>query len=367
MAVQFVEVAGVERYHWDPDTGMGAIDWRALAPPQDAHLKALDDHFLGARLVGPLLPWWDKFGSDEEAKGSPGSVHAVVAEALAPWSDVGPALTNNTNVTLSRPINFHVVAQVCMKGGLPPCKDVPGSLFQWEPQHDFRPLRHLMAWRRWGWPSDRFVFECALGRVLAEPSLYDGKSGNQRHYGWDLLLLAESLATPLCAGVAAITAAIQKILDVLWSKKGSNFITLNLVAGKDHGYLPICSWQHAVLVRALGRLLRRGWPDPRVATLYKIGILGLDAMRQPGTFTWVKDWDPASGQTMPSETLYGGTSTWTASTYAESLDLVKANSADRAVYLGQFVAHSSALKYDKNHPSNYDAAAHALITARLAA
>jgi hypothetical protein len=350
-----------ETFSYDTETGKGQVVWRAETPPWDAHLKALDDHFLGARLLGPLKPWLDPGGSTEQ-HASPGSVHAIVAECAAPWASVADSLLHNAQVSLARPINFPQVGQVCMGGGLPPCAtSIP--TFEWDPMHDYRPLRHLMAWRRFGWPSDLFLAQCAVARVIAEPSLYDGKQNNQRYYGWDGRLLAECLGVPQF-DTAEVRGAIQKLIDLLWAKHGPNYITLNTAAGADHDHLPVCSWQHCLLADFFELLIRRGWADPRVLELYKAAMKGLDAMRQPGTFSWVKDWDPATGATMPAETVYSGTSLWTACAYARSLDVlgVGGMAKDRAAYVQEFAMHSAALDpKDKN----YDAAADALIVCQL--
>jgi hypothetical protein len=272
-------------------------------------------------------------------------------------------LLDNANADLARSITYPAVLQVCWKGGLPPCPTV--GPFQWEPPHEFRGLRHLLAWRRWGWPSERVLAAGAIGRVLGEPYIMQGKSNSQRAYGWCLLLLTEALSTPL-GQAKEVVDGITKLLDILTTKAAAApcGVLPNTDAGADHDFLPFCSWQVAILAKALGRLVRRHWPDPRAAILYKACVKLLDWMREPGTWSWVKDGDPATGATMPAESLYEGTSLWTACTTAESFDLVTANSADRRTYIAQFVAHSAALKpTDKN----YDAGAHALIAARLAA
>jgi hypothetical protein len=355
-----ITVAGAfETFNYDDQTGAGEILFRSSAPPWDAHLKALDDHFLGARLLGPLKPWHDAGGSTEQ-HASPGSVHAIVAECLDGWAHVGPALLANAKTSLARPINFPLITQVCMGGGLPPCAtSIPA--FQWDPMHDYRPLRHLMAWRRFGWPSDLFLAQCAMARVIAEPSLYSGKSDNQRWYAWDGRNLAECLGTKLDG--PELRNAISQLVQVIWDKHGPDWLTLNAEAGKDHGFLPVCSWQHAELCNFFELLIRRGWTDARVLELYKAGMKGMDAMRQPLTWSWVKDWDPESGETKEADSLYNGTSLWNACCYARSLDVLPAMAVDRADFLQHFLDSSDALKpTDKN----YDAAAHALIAHQLA-
>lgn len=345
----------------DEAAGVGQIDWRASKPPFDAHLKTMDDHFLGARLLGPCKPWVDDVASTNE-KGSPGSVHAIVSEALLPWIDVGPSLYANANTSLARPANF-TDGQVCWTGGQPvdgKCPQAP--IYAWDPQHEFRGLRHLLAFRRFGWPSDGYLAGCAINRVLHEPRIMEGTSDNQREYGWPLLLLTESLST-LLGQHPSVPAGLNKLIDVLWGKHGSNNLTLNIAAGPDHGYLLVCSWQHAVLTRALGRLVRRGWNDPRVAQLYKIGMKVLDQMREPGTYTWWKDWDPITGDHLEAATPYMGTSLWTACAYAESLSVLTAGADFRKSYLIGFMEESDAMKPAHKY---YDPAAHALLSKLVA-
>lgn len=347
---------------YDPVTGTGTIASRAADPPWDAHASALDDHLLGARLLGPLVPWKDAGGSTGLA-GSSGSVHAVVAEALGQTLDgaLHAALLDNARASLKRAANFACACRVCWTGGLPSPdgKCASGAVFAWDPQHEFRGLRHLLVWRRFGWESERLLAASAIGRVLGEPYIMEAKTGNQRAYGWPLLLLAESLGTPLGQAPEA-QAGIVHLLDVLWNQHGADFVTLNKAAGADHGFLPVCSWQHAVLTRALGRLVRRNFPDLRTAWLYKVAMRGLDSMRQPGTFSWWKDWDPATGSHLDAATVYGGTSLWTACAYAESLDVLTAAAPDRRAYLLGFMEQCEQLD-PKN--KGYDAASHALLAA----
>lgn len=365
MSVLRVETDSEIFWH-DTDTGVGGIEWRSTLPPRDAPLDLLDDHFLGARLAGPLKPWLDTV-ANVQMKSSPGSLHAIHAESLAPWELVGPSLLANAQRDLARPVNYQS-GQVCVGGGRPPCStSVP--IFHWDTQHEFRGLRHLMAWRRFGFPSDYFLAECAISRIVNEPTLYDTPK-NQREVGWPLLLLVESLDTPLATADSGVAASIVKLTERLWGTHGDNYLTLNTDAKPDHDSPddpdlkgePVCSWQHAVLTRALGRLVMRKWPDPRVAVLYKAGLRGLDAMRQPDTFTWWVDWNPETGAHKDVVTPYMGTSLWVLAAYVESLRIVESMREDRRSYCFGFAARSNALKpTDKN----YDPATAALVAACL--
>ena len=359
---QHIVATEAETFWHDDETGVGGIEYRAHTPPLDTPLASLDDHFLGARLLGPLKPWLDTV-ANVQMKSSPGSLHAVHAESLAPWDLVAPSLLANAQKDLARPVNY-LTGQVCMGGGRPPCStSIP--IFHWEPQHEFRGLRHLMAWRRFGWPSEKFLAECAVSRVLNEPTLYDTPK-NQREVGWPLLLLAEAASAAWYDGDAllgAIASKVTKLVDLLWATHGDNYLTLNTNAKADHDFLPVCSWMHAVLTRALGRLVLRGWPDYRVAVLYKAGLRGLDAMRNQEVGNWYVDWDPATGATKVAPTPFAGTSLWTACAYAESLRLVESMQEERRAYVESFMSKSASLKAtDKN----YDPASHALLMACLA-
>lgn len=322
-------------------------------------LAALDDHYLGARLTAPLKkPWLDE-NDNVQIGSSPGAVPSVWVEGLDSWENVQATVEANRAKSLARPINY-MDTQVCMGGGLPPCATKIPS-YQWEPQHEFRGLRHFICWRRWNHTDDLTLARCAISRIINEPTLLKPPH-NQRERGWTLLLAAECVSY-LPSMYLDIAAWITKQIDMLWEIKGPNYLCLltpEQAAASNH--LPLVTWQHAILVKALGRLVRRNWPDTRVATLYKIGVLGLDATHWPGTYSWAKDWNPFTGETLAPESVYNGTSLWTVAAYAESLAVITSNSAMRREYIEGFLAQSPALKPTD---SNYDAGTHALITACL--